>query len=319
MKSNRGIYKSIIISDVPRIFWFNIHRDNYKEVDKFYEIIKNKYEDYLILRIQINDTLLESVSNLLLKYRIIVITSTINFNDTLTNDRLFLTDTFTSLSDLENSIKLIKTNHSYSIPIELCIERFSPKRILLVSAGGSACSNILEYISKTGNTINDIDNNDTLKHSLPCSKIVGLYKPTKIIYIYGDLNKLIRSLFRRKFTCFHYTYFNNRINNNVLLSEKLYDEDYNSLPFTSFKEYIDIVIKTKTEPIGIIKQYEAWKKVPGVFFIHYTDFPKSDKVDEFLELPKGTCSQFKLQSRTSVRQPEETDEYLEIIKSLEPW
>jgi hypothetical protein len=318
MKSYRDIkFQLKLIEGVPRIFWFNIDKSNYDEVYKFHLLLKNKYQGALIRYIELEN--IKLIGKFLDIYSIIVIVSTVNFNDSITNDRLLVTDTFTGILDLEKSIKLLKFENSYSIPIELCIKRFSPKRVLLVSPGGCACSAILKFIDQHGITINSNSYEDFMKHLLPEVSIISVYKPTSIIYVYGDIDKLIRSFFRRSI------YFINKhcpklsIKDKYILRNDTENTDLTSMPYRTFKEYIDIVIKTGTEPMGIIKHYESWKKVPGVFFIHYENFPKSDRVDEFLRLPKGTCSQFELKERTSIRQPEETNEYLEIIKSLEPW
>jgi hypothetical protein len=309
----------LLFPDIPRIFWFNIHKDNYNEVKEFYRSININKKYNSIAYKEVDTEEVEIISNLLLKYSILVIVSTINFNDPITNDRLLVTDTFTCLSDLEKSIRLLKFKNSYSIPIELCIKRCSPKRVLLVSPGGCACSAILEFIDKHGITINSNSDKDFMKHLLPEVSILSVYNPTSIIYVYGDIDKLIRSLFRRSINFINTHCHKLSIKDKYVLQADTNNTDLTSMPYTTFKEYIDLVIKTKTEPMGIIQHYNSWKKVPGIFFIHYEDFPKSDNVDEFLGLPKGTCSQFELKERTSVRQPEETDEYLEIINSLQPW
>jgi len=317
MNSHRNIDCLKLIEGVPCIFWFNINKSNYNEVYKFYLLLKNNYNDSLIHYLEIED--IKLLGNFLDRYSIIVIVSTINFNDCITNDRLLVTDTFTDVSDLEKSIKLLKFKNSYSIPIELCIKRFSPKRVLLVSPGGCACSEILKFIDQHGITINSNSYEDFMKHLLPEVSIISVYKPTNIIYIYGNIDKLIRSFFRRSIHFVNKHCPKLTIKDKYILRNDTENTDLTSMPYRTFKEYIDIVIKTGTEPIGIVEHYNSWNKVPGVFFIHYENFPKSDTIDEFLGLPKGTCSQFELKERTSLRKPEETDKYLEIIKSLEPW
>jgi hypothetical protein len=321
MKSYRySIPPLKIIPGVPRIFWFNIDKDNYNEIKGFYNSVKDNYKCHSILYKNINANEVGVISDLLLKYSILVIVSTINFNDPITNDRLLVKDNCTDLSELNLAIKIGKYKKTYNVPIDFCNKLFSIPRILLVSPGGCACSSILKFISNTGLTSNVNSNIDFLKHILPTSSIIKIYNPSHIIYIYGDLVKLIRSFFRRGMSFIREVHCPKlHINDNYILTQDTYNINFQKYSFNSFKEYIDTVIQTKTEPIGIIKHYEAWKKVPGVFFIHYEDFPKSDKVDEFLGLPNGTCSQFELKERTSIKQPEETDEYLEIIKSLEPW
>lgn len=316
MKSLRKISRYLkLIEGVPRIFWFNIDKSNYNEVYDFYIRVKNEYKEYQIYYTEIQN--MKLINSLLIEYSHIIIVSTINFNDSITNDRILITDKFRGCSELEFANKLIKYYNSYSIPIELSYKLFNPKRVLLVSPGGCASQAIISFL-KDYVTINSIHNNDSLEHGLDCNMVLQIYKPTHIVYLYGSIESAIRSLFRREWAQVHYVHFNTT-KHNVVLPSNLYSKDYNNVPYTTFKEYIDIVIKTKTEPMGMIKHYESWKKVPGVFFIHYESFPKSDTLDEFLGLPKGTCSKFELKERTSVRQPEEIDEYLEIINSLEPW
>jgi hypothetical protein len=318
MKSYRHIPPHLkLIEGVPRIFWFNIDKSNYDEVYKFHLLLKNKYEDAVIHYVEVEN--IKLIGKFLDIYSIIVIVSTINFNDSITNDRLLVTDTFTGISGLKKSIKLLKFENSYSIPIELCTKRCSPKRVLLVSPGGCACSAILEFIDNNGITINSNSYKDYMKHLLPEVSIISVYKPTSIIYVYGDIDKLIRSFFRRSINFCNLHFPKLSIKDKYILRGDTENTDLTSMPYKTFKEYIDIIIKTGSEPIGIIQHYNSWKKIPGVFFIHYENFPKSDKVDEFLGLPKGTCSKFELKERTSVRQPEETDEYLNIINSLQPW
>lgn len=174
-------------------------------------------------------------------------------------------------------------------------------KVLLISPGGCACTAFIEFL-KDYVKINSSNDTDHLKHSLPWNPMVTTYNPTHIIYLYGDFDKAIRSLFRRGFHKAQYHKLKNiRSSDNI------------PTPFNNFKQYIKLVLNSRTEPFGILDHYKAWKTVPGVFFIHYEDIPTSSKLDDFLGIPKGTCSKFLIKKRTSKRNINEIDEYLNII------
>jgi len=185
---------------------------------------------------------------------------------------------------------------------------FKKKKLLVVSHGGSATTAFMEFISKyiTTNSSND---SDGLKHTLP-SKITE-YDPTHIIYIYGDMDKTMRSLFRRQWEFV------------TLASQQEYklrgNKYFRDLPanFEDFEEYTQIVIKENREPVGCLVHMREWKKVPNVFFIHYEQISTSVTIDKYLRIPKGTCGQFKIKERESQIQSYETREYLETMKGLD--
>jgi len=180
-------------------------------------------------------------------------------------------------------------------------------KLLVVSHGGSATTTFIEFIKDyiSTNCSKDLDG---LKHTLP-SKIEEL--PSKIIYIYGDMDKTMRSLFRRK------------AGNLTIASiheHKLKGIKHSvDLPanFEDFEAYTNLVVKENKEPVGCLVHMREWKKVPDLFFIHYEQICKSDTIDEYLGIPKGTCSQFTVMPRTSQLQPCETPEYLETMKGLD--
>jgi hypothetical protein len=180
-------------------------------------------------------------------------------------------------------------------------------KLHVVSHGGSATTTFMEFISKyiPTNCSRDLDG---LKHTVP-SKIEDL--PSRIIYIYGDMDKTMRSLFRRK------------AGNLTIASiheHKLKGIKYSrDLPanFEDFEAYTKLVTLENREPVGCLVHMRCWKKVPNVFFIHYEQICKSDTIDEYLGIPKGTCSQFTVMSRVSELQPYETPEYLETMKGLD--
>lgn len=179
------------------------------------------------------------------------------------------------------------------------------QKVLLISPGGCACTAVIKFLKNHVKEINAINDSDNLKHTLPCNPLIKKYNPTHIIYIYGDLDKAARSLFRRKYTNAQYHKLNNiRGNSNI------------KVPFNNFKQYIRFVQESRTEPLGMLNHFMAWKKVPNVFFIHYENIPKSSKIDDFLGLAKGTCSKFILKERTSEKNINETIEYLNIMKSF---
>jgi hypothetical protein len=178
------------------------------------------------------------------------------------------------------------------------------QKVLLVSPGGCACTAFINFL-KDYIKINCKDDKDRLKHTLPWNPLIKKYNPTHIIYLYGDFDKAIRSLFRRNFQRAQYHKLKNIFGNNNIPT-----------PFNNFKQYINLVIRSRTEPFGILDHYKAWKNVPGVFFIHYEDIPKSLEIDDFLGIPKGTCSKFPIKERTSEKNINETTEYLNIMKNF---
>ena len=179
------------------------------------------------------------------------------------------------------------------------------QKVLLISPGGCACTAVIKFLKnhvKEINASNDIDN---LKHTLPWNPLIKEYNPTHIIYIYGDLDKAARSLFRRDYQNKQYRKLHNIYNNNNI-----------PVPFNNFNQYTRIVQQSRTEPLGILNHYNAWKEVPNVFFIHYENIPKSLEIDDFLGIPKGTCSNFILKERTSEKNICETETYLTIMKTF---
>jgi hypothetical protein len=181
------------------------------------------------------------------------------------------------------------------------------KKLLVVSHGGSATTAFMEFISKyiPTNCSKDLDG---LKHTLP-SKIEDL--PSRIVYIYGDMYKTMRSLFRRKA---------GEITIASIHEYKLKGIKHSrDLPanFEDFEAYTKLVTLENREPVGCLVHMREWKKVPNVFFIHYEQICTSDTIDEYLGIPKGTCSQFTIEKRESQIQSYETPEYLEIMKGLD--
>ena len=181
-------------------------------------------------------------------------------------------------------------------------------KLLIVSHGGSATTSFIEFI-KDFIHVNCSKDLDGLKHTIP-SKI-NQYNPTHIIYIYGDMDKTMRSLFRRNGGGFTIASIHEYKLRGIKHS--------NEFPphFENFEEYTKIVIKEKREPVGCLLHMREWKKVPNIFFIHYEQICTSDTIDEYLGIPKGTCSQFTVKERESKIQECETPEYLETMKGLD--
>lgn len=181
------------------------------------------------------------------------------------------------------------------------------KKLLVVSHGGSATTSFMEFIGKyiPTNCSKDLDG---LKHTIP-SKIQNI--PSHIIYIYGDMDKTMRSLFRRK---------GGNLSFASIQEHKLKGIKHSiDLPanFEDFEAYTKLVRKEIREPVGCLVHMREWKKVPNVFFIHYEQICISNTIDEYLGIPEGTCSQFTVKERVSQLQPCETPEYLETMKGLD--
>jgi hypothetical protein len=178
------------------------------------------------------------------------------------------------------------------------------KRVLLISPGGCACTAFINFLKDYVN-INCKNDSDKLKHNLPWNPLVKKYNATHIIYLYGDFDKAVRSLFRRNFQKSQYRKLRNMWGNTSI-----------PIPFNNFKQYVNIVLKSRSEPLGIVDHYKAWKAVPGVFFIHYENIPTSTEIDNFLGIPNGTCSKFVIKERTSQKNINENDEYLKLINDF---
>jgi hypothetical protein len=181
------------------------------------------------------------------------------------------------------------------------------RKLLVVSHGGSATTAFIEFIKNyiPTNCSKDLDG---LKHTL-LSKIE--YVPSRIIYIYGDMDKTMRSLFRRK---------GGDVTIASIHEHKLKGIKHSiDLPanFEDFDAYTKLVTLENREPVGCLIHMRQWKKVPNVFFIHYEQICTSDTIDEYLDIPKGTCKQFTVMPRESEIQPCETPEYLETMKGLD--
>ena len=130
------------------------------------------------------------------------------------------------------------------------------KKLLVVSHGGSATTSFIEFI-KNFTRVNCSKDLDGLKHTIP-SKI-NRYNPSHIIYIYGDMDKTMRSLFRR-----------NAGNLNIasIHEYKLKGIKYSrDLPanFEDFEEYTKIVTKKNIEPVGCLVHMREWKKFQMCF------------------------------------------------------
>jgi len=193
-------------------------------------------------------------------------------------------------------------------------------RLLVQSHGGSATSAFMEFIQPHVQKINCINNFDYLKHTSPENTLS--YNPTHILYIYGDMCKAVRSLFRRKgknenttFAAVHKRYFKN--------IEEAPTSRFNKTPkekdidCQDYATYIRTVLETQSEPIGCIKHIMRWERVPNVFFIHYEHISTSDKIDAFLGVPKGTCSKFIVLPRNSVPHAHETPEYIQTMAEFD--
>jgi len=197
-----------------------------------------------------------------------------------------------------------------------CLKCLQPKRVLLVSPGGSACTAFLQFLEKTGITINTANSftlgGDGLKHCLSNSYLVNAYDPTHVIYQYGNLDLSIHSLFRRGILDISYFYDTiQKYMNPLMRTNKV-------IKFNSLQDYVNCVLETKEEPLGLIKHWNSWKSSNrNIYYIHYEDIHKCKIIDGFLGLPEGTCSEFTVKPRQSKLSHIETPEYLSIIHNID--
>jgi hypothetical protein len=206
--------------------------------------------------------------------------------------------------------------------IELSLNRFclkciQPRRVLLVSPGGSACTAFLDFLQHYDITINTQHSftlgGDGLKHSLPDSHLVTAYDPTHVIYQYGDLDSTVRSLFRRNILDISYFYDNRQKFMNPLMRKT-----NKQIKFNTIQDYINQVLLTKEEPLGIIKHWKKWKSSNrNIYFVQYANIHKDTNIDSFLGVPANTCSNFTVKERESKILDIETPEYLGILKDID--
>jgi hypothetical protein len=206
--------------------------------------------------------------------------------------------------------------------IELSLNRFclkcvQPRRVLLVSPGGSACTAFLQFLQNYEITINTPNSftpgGDGLKHSLPDSHLVTAYDPTHVVYQYGDLDSSVRSLFRRNILDISYFYDNQQNFMNPLMRTT-----NKQIKFNTIQDYINEVLLTKEEPLGIIKHWKDWKSSGrNMYFVHYENIHKDKEIDNFLGLASNTCSAFTVKPRESKVLDIETPEYLSILRNIE--
>jgi hypothetical protein len=198
-----------------------------------------------------------------------------------------------------------------------CLKCIQPRRVLLVSPGASACTAFLQFIEKTQITINSPNSftfgGDGLKHALPESPLVTAYDPTHVVYQYGDLDSSVRSLFRRNIVRISYFYGNEQKFMNPLMRTT-----NKETMFDTFQEYINHVLLTKEEPLGIIRHWKRWKSSKrNIYFVHYANIHKDKELDNFLGVPANTCSNFTVKERESKVLDIETPEYLSILKDID--
>ena len=176
-------------------------------------------------------------------------------------------------------------------------------RVLVISPGGCASKSVIDFLKPHVGEINCPNNSDNLKHALPWSPQVKKYNPTHIIYLYGDLDKAVRSIFRRNY--FHSLYY------------KLHGIIINSLPipFHSFEQYITILVASQTDPLGIINHINSWKQ-NTVLFIHYENINNSIVLADFLNINIKLLNKFAITKRISKYQSIETLDYYNTLIKL---
>ena len=256
--------------------------------------------------------------NIEANYHVVVYTTDLSIKNQLSTNRLIEiyigkqedVDCITILSYLEKERIELSLN-------KFCLKCIQPRRVLLVSPGGSACTAFLQSMEKCEITINTPNSftlgGDGLKHSLPDSHLVTAYDPTHVIYQYGDLDSSVRSLFRRNILDISYFY-----DNQQKFMHPLMRTTNKQIKFNTIQDYINEVLLTKEEPLGIIKHWKKWKSSNrNIYFVHYANIHKDTNIDSFLGVPANTCSNFTVKERESKILDIETPEYLRILKDID--
>ena len=189
-------------------------------------------------------------------------------------------------------------------------------RNALISPGGSATHSFLRFLNDQNITINKwgwSPHGDGIKHCQPDSSMFKVYNPQNVVYMYGGLVETVRSLFTRNLLTISYFYDTPNCYLNPAEHERV------RIPkFSTFFEYINEVIRTGTEPLGIVKHWNSWKAYPNVYFMKFTDIPTDPNIDYVFGLPSGTCSNFVIDlSQRHERLEIETDEYINILNNID--
>jgi hypothetical protein len=152
--------------------------------------------------------------------------------------------------------------------------------------------------------INCPNDKDKIKHTLPTSNLIKKYNPTHIIFLFGNMVKAVRSLFRRNFTQRQYY--------------KIRNIPFNSIkcPFMNYKQYINNTIANNSEPLGLMNYYNAWKEIPNVFFINYEYINSSELFNTYLGLPEGLNKKFIIRKRSSAPNILESIRYLSVLNKI---
>jgi hypothetical protein len=129
--------------------------------------------------------------------------------------------------------------------------------------------------------------------------------------MYSDLADTVRSFYERNLQNIHYFY--DAPNHAIMPMEA---RKKVTPKFSTFQEYINEVLSTGTEPLGIINHWNAWKNFPNVKFLKLNDITTDAELPDFLGIPQYKLLQFKYREREP-RQPIETDEYISIMRNID--
>jgi hypothetical protein len=176
----------------------------------------------------------------------------------------------------------------------------------------SCCIGNIEFLDSLGLVVNkNLTHSYGIKHSKPTSTTYLTYNPQKVVYLYSSLVETVRSLYRRNIKTISYFYDNANTYFNPIKNEQI------RVPkFDSFQDYINAVVSTNSEPLGIVNHWNDWKTQQNVLFLKYSDIPTSPNIDTYLDLPVGTCTAFKIRERWE-RMDIETDQYINILNNID--
>ena len=164
---------------------------------------------------------------------------------------------------------------------------------LILGPGGAGHTYFMTFLSNSGIQINNIDDNDTLKHlSYPNIEKLESNNIIRCIFLYNNPLLCILSLFRRK-----YQYLQiNKLGNPFKLNTELNDDD-------DIDKFLMLTKEKGCDIFGIKYQFDNWINntldIP-VLFLDFNDILKEkEMLNRFID-KELDYNNFKIQERESI-------------------